>query len=220
MTALALALLLEASLPPPRDWMAVRNGAVELALAHRETDHLDGGVLTLDPRRRVVIWEGIPGDMGCRVKVEVSFDDVRSVALGEPGFALEFRKGKGQRMLLIPRPHAQWLLEERKVRTSQISQLVRDNGAVMMGPDGDAVPVTGSAASTAPIVEHLNLPSAVTADTRAAVNAIRDALGRTPAPATPSSMPARAGSQMPVTRWSRSRPADRLTWAGCSCSRS
>ena len=184
MTALALALLLEASLPPPRDWMAVRNGAVELALAHRETDHLDGGVLTLDPRRRVVIWEGIPGDMGCRVKVEVSFDDVRSVALGEPGFALEFRKGKGQRMLLIPRPHAQWLLEERKVRTSQISQLVRDNGAVMMGPDGDAVPVTGSAASTAPIVEHLNLPSAVTADTRAAVNAIRDALGRTPAPAT------------------------------------
>jgi len=184
MTALALALLLEASLPPPRDWMAVRNGAVELALAHRETDHLDGGVLTLDPRRRVVIWEGIPGDMGCRVKVEVSFDDVRSVALGEPGFALEFRKGKGQRMLLIPRPHAQWLLEERKVRTSQISQLVRDNGAVMMGPDGDAVPVTGSAASTAPIVEHLNLPSAVTADTRAAVNAIRDALGRMPAPAT------------------------------------
>ena len=44
--------------------------------------------------------------------------------------------------------------------------------------------MTGSAASTAPIVEHLNLPSAVTADTRAAVNAIRDALGRTPAPAT------------------------------------
>src|SRR5207247_11075698 len=79
---------------------------------------------------------------------------------------------------------AQWLLDERKVRTSHSSQPVRDNGAVMMGPDGDAVPVTGSAASTAPLVEHLNLPSAVTADTRAAVNAIRDALGRTPAPAT------------------------------------
>jgi hypothetical protein len=184
MTVLALALLLEASLPPPRDWMAVRNGAVELALAHRETDHLDGGILTVDPRRRVLIWEGIAGDMGCHVKVEASFDDVRSVALGEPGFALEFRKGKGQRMLLIPRPHAQWLLQERKVRTSQISQLVRDNEAVMMGPDGQALPLTGSAASTAPIIEHLNLPSAVTADTRAAVDAIRDALGRTPAPAT------------------------------------
>jgi hypothetical protein len=184
MTALALALLFEASLPPPRDWMAVRNGAVELALAHRETDRLDGGILTVDPRRRVLIWEGIAGDRGCLVKVEASFDDVRSVALGEPGFALEFRKGKGQRMLLIPRPHAQWLLQERKVRTSQISQLVRDNAAVMTGSDGEALPVTGAAASTAPIVEHLNLPSAVTADTRAAVNAIRDALGRTPAPAT------------------------------------
>jgi len=182
MIAFALALLFEVSLPPPRDWMAVRNGAVELALAHRETDHLDGGVLTVDPRRRVVIWEGIAGDMGCPVKVEVSFDDVRSVALGEPGFALEFRKGKGQRMLLIPRPHAQWLLEERKVRSSQMAQAGRDG--MLNGPDGDALPLTGAAASTAPIVEHLNLPSAVTADTRAAVNAIRDALGRTPAPAT------------------------------------
>ncbi len=182
MTALALVLLFEASLPPPRDWMAVRNGAVELALAHRETDGLDGGILTVDPRRQVVIWEGIAGDMGCRVKVEVSFDDVRSVVLGEPGFALEFRKGKGQRMLLIPRPHAQWLLQERKVRTSQMTQAGRDG--MLNGPDGDALPLTGAAASTAPIVEHLNLPSAVTADTRAAVNAIRDALGRTPAPAT------------------------------------
>jgi len=89
---------------------------VQLALAHRETDHLDGGILTVDPRSRVVMWQGIPGEMGCRTKVEVSFDDVRSVSVGEPGFALEFRKGKGQRMLLIPRPHAQWLLQERKVR--------------------------------------------------------------------------------------------------------
>ena len=182
MTALALALLFEASLPPPRDWMAVRNGAVELALAHRETDRLDGGILTVDPRRRVLIWEGVAGDMGCHVKVEVSFDDVRSVALGEPGFALEFRKGKGQRMLFIPRPHAQWLLQERKVRSSQMAQAARDG--MLNGPDGDAMPMTGAAASTAPIIEHLNLPSAVTADTRAAVNAIRDALGRTPAPAT------------------------------------
>jgi hypothetical protein len=182
MTALALALLFEASLPPPRDWMAVRNGAVELALAHRETAGLDGGILTVDPQRRVVIWEGVAGDMGCHAKVEVSFDDVRSVALGEPGFALEFRKGKGQRMLFIPRPHAQWLLQERKVRTSQMAQVGRDG--MLNGPDGDALPLTGAAASTAPIVEHLNLPSAVTADTRAAVNAIRDALGRTPAAAT------------------------------------
>ena len=184
MTVLVLALLFEASLPPPRDWMAVRNGAVELALAHRETDRLDGGILTVDPRRRVVIWEGIAGDMGCHVKVEASFDDVRSVALGEPGFAIEFRKGKGRRMLFIPRPHAQWLLRERRVRNPQMSQLVREGRLDVAGPDGESLPLTGSAASTAPIIEHLDLPSAVTADTRAAVNAVRDALGRTPAPAT------------------------------------
>jgi hypothetical protein len=182
MTALALALLFEASLPPPRDWMAVRNGAVELALAHRETDHLDGGVLTVDPRRRVVIWEGIAGDMGCHDKVEASFDDVRSVALGEPGFALEFRKGKGQRMLLIPRPHAQWLLHERKLRPN-MAAVMRQSQFELMGPDGTPLPME-AIGSTAPALQHLDLPSAVTADTRAAVNAIRDALGRTPAPAT------------------------------------
>jgi hypothetical protein len=183
MITLALALLLEASLPPPRDWMAVRNGAVELALAHREGDHLDGGILTVDPRGRVVLWQGIPGEMGCRTKVEVSFDDVRSVSVGEPGFALEFRKGKGPRLVLIPRPHAQWLLKERKVRNPQMSQIVMQ-GFEMTGPDGETLPLSGSAASTVPIVEQPTLPSAVTADTRAAVNAIRDALGRTPAPAT------------------------------------
>jgi hypothetical protein len=184
MTALALALALEASLPPPRDWIAVRNGAVQLALAHREPNHLDGGILTVDPRSRVLMWEGIAGEMGCPIKVEATFGDVRSVSLGEPGFALEFRKGKGPRLLLIPRPHAQWLMQERKVRTSQLSHLVTEGRLEMSGPDGDAMPLTGSAASTAPIVEHLDLPSAVTADTRAAVAAIRDALGRTPAPAT------------------------------------
>lgn len=183
MITFALALLLEASLPPPRDWMAVRNGAVELALAHRDTDRLDGGILTVDPRRRVVIWEGIDGDLGCRVKVEASFDDVRSVAAGEPGFALDFRKGKAPRMLFIPRPHAQWLMHERRVRdNTQLSQAARDG--LMAGPDGEAVALTGSAGSTAPAIEHLNLPPAVTADTRAAVEAIRDALGRTPAPGT------------------------------------
>ena len=182
MTALALALALEASLPPPRDWIAVRNGAVQLALAHREPDRLDGGVLTVDPRSRVVMWEGIAGEMGCPIKVEVTFENVRSVSLGEPGFVLQFRQGKGPRMLLIPRPHAQWLREERKVRSSQVTQAGRDG--LLTGPDGEAMPLTGSAASTMPLVEHLNLPSSVTADTRAAVAAIRDALGRTPAPAT------------------------------------
>jgi len=183
MITLALALLLESSLPPPRDWIAVRNGAVELALAHREKDHLDGGILTVDPRSRVVLWQGIPGELGCRMKVEVSFDDVRSVSVGEPGFALEFRKGKGPRLLLMPRPHAQWLWQVRKVRNPQMAQIVMQ-GFEMTGPDGETLPLSGSAASTAPIVEQPTLPSAVTADTRAAVNAIRDALGRTPAPAT------------------------------------
>jgi hypothetical protein len=186
MTALALALLFEVSLPPPRDWMAVRNGAVELALAHRETDRLDGGILTVDPRRRVLIWEGIAGELGCHVKVEASFDDVRSVAIGEPGFALEFRKGKGPRMLLIPRPHAQWLLKERKFRTNLglVAQQMPLEVAGGKGGETSTMPLTASVAPAGPILEHLDLPGSVTADTRAAVDAIRDALGRRPAPAT------------------------------------
>lgn len=183
MTPLALALVLEASLPPPRDWIAVRNGAVELALAHRESDRLDGGILTVDPGRRVLMWEGIAGDVGCRTKVEAAFDDVRSVSVGEPGFAIEFRKDKGPRLLLMPRPHAQWLMEERKVRNSRFSQLVKE-GLELTGPDGGSMPFSGGVAATTPTIEHLNLPSTVSADTRAAVDAIRDALGRTPAPST------------------------------------
>jgi hypothetical protein len=183
MITLALALLLEASLPPPRDWMAVRHGAVELALAHRESNRLDGGILTVDPGRRVLMWEGIAGELGCRTRVEAAFEDVRSVSVGEPGFAIEFRKDKGPRLLLIPRPHAQWLMQERKVRNSRFSQILME-GFEMTGPDGGSVPFSGGVASTTPIVEHLNLPSTVSADTRAAVDAIRDALGRTPAPAT------------------------------------
>jgi len=183
MPAFALVLFL-ASLPAPRDWMAVRNGAVEMALAHREVDGLDGGILTVDPRRRVLMWQGIAGDLGCRTQVEARFDDVRSVSVGEPGFTLEFRKGKGPRLVLIPRPHAQYLMQSRKVKDSQVAHLVQQGSLDLSGPDGDGLPLTGAAASTAPSVEHLNLPSAVTADTRAAVDAIRDALGRTPAPAT------------------------------------
>ena len=80
-----------------------------------------------------------------------------------PGFALEFRKSKAPRMLFIPRPHAQWLLQERKVRNPQLSQLVMEGRVEMGGPDGESLPLTGSAASTAPRIEHLNLPSAVTA---------------------------------------------------------
>jgi hypothetical protein len=183
MSVLALALFL-APLPAPRDWMAVRSGAVELALAHREPDGLDGGILTVDPRRRVLMWQGIAGERGCRTQVEARFEDVRSVAIGEPGFTLEFRKGTGPRLVLIPRPHAQWLMRDRKVADGQLSQLVQEGRLDISGPDGESLPLTGNAASTAPRIEHLNLPGDVTADTRAAVDAIRDALGRTPAPAT------------------------------------
>jgi hypothetical protein len=117
------------------------------------------------------------GDVGCRLKIEASFDDVRSVTVGEPGFALEFRKGKGARMLLIPRPHAEWLLHERKVvyrDTARVSE-----GIIDTPPDQQALPLSGASGSNAPILTHLDILSTVTADTRAAVDAIRDALGRT-----------------------------------------
>jgi hypothetical protein len=153
MIALALVVLLEPPPTSPRDWMVERNGALELALVHCEADRLDGGILTVDPRRRVVIWEGISGDLGCRLKIEASFDDVRSVAVGEPGFGLEFRKGKGHRMLLIPRPHAEWLLHERKVVYRDAARVTE--GIIDTPPDQQALPLSGASGSNAPIPHSL-----------------------------------------------------------------
>src|SRR5688572_17106474 len=69
LVALLIALFLQPRTPTPAPdtgWLGVQASVVEVALAH---DHgggrLDGGFLTVDPNRRLVLWQGIPGPLGC-----------------------------------------------------------------------------------------------------------------------------------------------------------
>src|SRR5687767_5617533 len=97
MLPLILTLLAQApTAAPPADtgWLGVQAGMVEVALAH---DHgrgrLDGGVLTVDPNRRVALWEGIPGPLGCPDRVEATFDDIKNVEPADfAGLRVRFRK--------------------------------------------------------------------------------------------------------------------------------
>src|SRR5512132_128425 len=65
------------------DWMSDEGGVLELKLAHNDKDRLDGGVLRLDRNKRLLLWPGIPGDIGCKVKVEAKFEDVEAVRVGD-----------------------------------------------------------------------------------------------------------------------------------------
>ena len=38
-----------------------------------DKDRPDGGLLRLDRNKRLVLWQGIPGDIGCKLKVEAKF---------------------------------------------------------------------------------------------------------------------------------------------------
>jgi hypothetical protein len=181
--ALLVALWLQAPAPPAPDtgWLGLQAGFVELALAH---DHgggrLDGGLLTVDPNRRVVLWQGIPGPMGCPDRIEARFDDVRRVEAADgPGLRVQFRKPIGRTLVLIPRPHARWLRERPRVTDPSTMSRVANEAA--QGPSGN-IPLIGDMVSAGPTVQRMDLPRDVTADTRIAIDAIREALGRTVTP--------------------------------------
>lgn len=59
---------------PAREWMSDEDGVLELKLAHLEKDAVDGGVLRIDRSGRKLTWSGIPGEMGCKSKIDVSLD--------------------------------------------------------------------------------------------------------------------------------------------------
>ena len=85
-------------------------GVVELRLVHDEQRRADGGVLRVDPSRRLVRWEGIPGERGCRQSLEVPFGSVRSVRDEPQGeIRLEIKGHPRDRWLFVPLPHAAWV---------------------------------------------------------------------------------------------------------------
>lgn len=162
------------TLAQTHDWMTDDKGVLELKVAQVENNHLCGAVLRLDRNKRSLLHEGIPGEIGCKAKIEVSFDDVKSVDTGdEAGLTLELKKGKPRKALLIPVPHAPWLLQQAQVKGGQ-GQGMEASG--LKGPDGDGMKMSGSG-SGAVTLKKVELPKPVVDDTKKAVEAIREALG-------------------------------------------
>jgi hypothetical protein len=157
------------------------SGVLELRLVHDEQRWADGGVLRVDPNQRIVQWEGIPGERGCRQKLEVPFSSVRAVrdeAQGE--IRLEIKGQPRDRWLFVPLPHAAWVARLSSAVQSGIAPGLRP---MLSGPDGGgSMPVGGFAAFAGPQVRRDVVPSEVTADVRLAVDRIRQALGRAPVP--------------------------------------
>jgi hypothetical protein len=171
----------EAERPPTPDWVLEEHpGVLQMRLAHDEGRRVDGGVLTVDSNRRVVLWEGIPGELGCRRKLEVPFGGVRAVRDEPDGvIRLEIKGQPRDRWLFVPLPHAAWLMRRTSALMSGPAPGVRD---VFVGPDGFPIPLGGSGAFAGPQLRPDLVPSEVTNDVRLGVERIREALGRRPAP--------------------------------------
>jgi hypothetical protein len=177
---LSTSLLAEAS-DAPDEWLIEdRAGVLQLRLAHAERRRPDGGILSVDPNRRVVTWQGIPGELGCRQKLEAGFSRIRAVRDESAGFLrLELKGEPRDRWLFIPLPHAAWLAQASSSIVSGFAPDVRDS---LIGPDGFSLPVGGSAALAGPQSRADIVPREVTFDVRRAAERIRRWLGRTALP--------------------------------------
>jgi hypothetical protein len=155
------------------DWIADDRQVLEMLLAHRDADRVDGGTLRVDRERRVVAWRGAPNEIGCRRPWEASFDDVEDVRVDEPGFVLRLRSGARKEVRLAPLPHFSALID--LGRTHSVAPVVKE---ALRGPDKDGVPLSGSGSSTTPTLERPVRAPEVQRDSRRAVDALRHALGR------------------------------------------
>lgn len=161
------------------DWMSESDGVLELKLAHDEKRRPDGGTLRIDSGKRLVLWEGIPGEFGCKLRVEASFDDVKDITMNEQaGFVLELKRGKSKRLALIPVPHAWWFAQQWVAGDGNFAQKIPEG--TMRDPDGGSLAVSGAEGGAGPVVKHWEIPKPVAEDTRVAANALRVALGRAP----------------------------------------
>jgi hypothetical protein len=164
------------------DWIAQHGWTLELKLAHEDQNGPDGGILHIDPTRRLILWAGIPGELGCKLKVEVSFDDVKSVRVrNDVGFMVELRREKDAQLVFMPLPDARWLSKGRRVTEGTLATAMR--GSSFTGPDKQPMILTGDAAFAGPRTERVELPPEVRNDVNTAVALIRQALGRGPSPA-------------------------------------
>ncbi len=163
------------------EWLSENDaGVLELLLVHREQRSADGGVLLVDPNRRVLTWEGIPGERGCRQRLEAPFGNVRAVRDEPAGLVrLEIKGQPRDRWIFVPLPHAVWLAQPASALSGGMSKEVADS---LVGPDGFPLPVGGSAVFSGAQFRTGVVPGEVSGDVRLAVERIREVLGRTPAP--------------------------------------
>ena len=163
------------------EWLSENDaGVLELLLVHREQRSADGGVLLVDPNRRVLTWEGIPGERGCRQRLEAPFGNVRTVRDEPAGLVrLEIKGQPRDRWIFVPLPHAAWLAQPASALSGGMSKEVADS---LVGPDGFPLPVGGSAVFSGAQFRTGVVPGEVSGDVRLAVERIREVLGRTPAP--------------------------------------
>jgi hypothetical protein len=164
----------------PVEWIVEDGNVLTLRLVLDEKKPC-GGELQVDPNRRVVRFEGIPGDMGCRLTTEAAFEDVRAVRTQrkEAGFLLELAKDKGAKLVLIPLPHYRWFVQDyTRVRTGGLEARLGQMGVT--DRDGESIRFGGGAAADR--IEKAEVPSEVQADAQKAVDLIREAMGRSPAP--------------------------------------
>ena len=189
--SLVLALALSTPGPAPEearaapDWLVEdAAGVVRLRLAHAEPQRPDGGTLVVDPNRRVLEWEGAPGELGCRRALEVPFARVRTLRAESQGvLRLELRGEARGAWEFVPLPHAAWLT---RTGSAVVRGFLPDLRATLVsGPSTDApMPASGSAAFMGAQVRADLVPPDVAADVRLAADVARKALGR---PALPAS---------------------------------
>ncbi len=166
---------------PPVDWITDEDGVLELLLAHRDDDRVDGGTLRGDRVKKLVTWKGAPNEIGCKRTFEATFADVKTVEEERalPGFHLELRQGKRRSWTLMPLPHVAYLLKDPSVKEGDLQH--RANDAGLVGPDGAPLRIGGEAGGVGPRVKKRDLPDEVDRDILKAITVLRDALAA-PAP--------------------------------------
>lgn len=174
--------------PPPQgvEWIVEDGSTLLLRLVTEEGRKPCGGVFTVDPTRRTVRFEGIPGALGCKRVVEAPFADVKALRTQrlEAGFVVDLA-GKGPKLVLLPLPHFSWFERQFRARASgdQVDQALASVGGAA-GADGDLMTFGGVlGGGSGATLQRVDLPKEVQADTQKAVDLIREAMGRQPAPA-------------------------------------
>jgi hypothetical protein len=158
------------------EWMTDDAGVLDIKVALADKGAACGAALIADRNKKTLVFEGAPGEIGCKLKFEEPFAEVKSVKTGDgAGFLLELKKGKQKKLLMIPVVHVQWLLTQ-PMEGGNFSQAAQSAG--LTGPDGDPIRVGGAAGGVGPSVKKVELPKDVVADTEKAARLIREALGQ------------------------------------------